>query len=155
MKFRKQIIIVLAIVIVSVMYMCTSGVNLRYIVAELTYSQENSTDGKIIFSKKTGFYDEEFYLNIYAPTDEIYYTLDGSEPTKDSYKYEEPLLIYDATQNENTNSMRTDVSSKFLSEDNIYEVPNYLIDKCTILKAVYYDKYGNRSKVEEQVYFVG
>ena len=155
MKFRKQIIIVLAIVIVSVMYMCTSGVNLRYIVAELAYSQENSVDGKIIFSKKTGFYDEEFYLNIYAPTDEIYYTLDGSEPTKDSYKYEEPLLIYDATQNENTNSMRTDVSSKFLSEDNIYEVPNYLIDKCTILKAVYYDKYGNRSKVEEQVYFVG
>lgn len=152
---REQLIIISTIMIMLIICFLTTGFNLKYIVAGFVYGEENSADGKIIFSKTTGFYEEEFHLKIYAPSDEIYYTLDGSEPTKESIRYEDYIHIYDASQNENTNSMRTDFSSKFLSKEGFYEVPNYLIDKCTVLKVAYYDQYGNRSKVEEQVYFLG
>jgi hypothetical protein len=47
------------------------------------------------------------------------------------------------------------VSAKFISDSSGYTVPDYLIDKCTILRAAYYDSRGNRSKSEERVYFVG
>ena len=36
-----------------------------------------------------------------------------------------------------------------------YKVPDYNIDKCTVLRAVYYDEQGNKSEVEEKIYFVG
>jgi len=129
--------------------------NLEYMLSEAVYRKENSVDSKIIFSKKSGFYEEEFYLKIYAPSEEIYYTLDGTEPTEESLKYEEPILIYDASQNENTNSMRTDFSSLFFKSDAKYVVPDYLVDKCTVLKAAYFDENGQQSKSEERVYFVG
>ena len=81
------------------------------------YGDFEKNPGTIIFSKKSGFYDEEFYLTLYAPTDEIYYTLDGSDPTKESIKYEKPVLIQDASANENTYSMRTDVTPGFLEKE--------------------------------------
>ena len=36
-----------------------------------------------------------------------------------------------------------------------YQLPNYNIDKCNIVKAVYYDKTGKKSDVAECVYFIG
>lgn len=145
----------MTLVVTIIICAASSEFDTKYFIADAIYNAENHIDGKIIFSKKSGFYDEEFYLNIYAPSDEIYYTLDGSDPTKDSYRYQEPLLIYDVSQDENTNSMRTDFSALFLKSNTEYVVPDYLIDKCTILKVAYYDKNGQRSKTEERVYFVG
>ena len=47
------------------------------------------------FSHPGGFYEEGFWLTIMNPslTGEVYYTLDGTEPTKESILYEEPVLI--------------------------------------------------------------
>lgn len=46
------------------------------------------------FSKKGGFYTGDFVLSIADSSNiEIYYTLDGSEPTKNSLRYIEPLVI--------------------------------------------------------------
>ena len=142
---------ILLIAILGAVFLGTSSFNFEYLMAEIRYDAENKDSSKIIFSQNSGFYDEEFHLSIFAPTEEIYYTLDGSEPTKESYRYEGPIYIYDATQNENIYSMIIDVCGNYGSR---YEVPDYHVDKCTILKAAYYDEWGNRSNTEERIYFV-
>ena len=155
-NMRKfKFVIVIAAVALALIYFNHERVNFTYFMANLLYEEANVgvTGGNIVFSKKSGFYEEEFDLSIWAPSAEIYYTLDGSEPTKESYRYEQPIRIFDASQNENTNSMRTDFSAYFLEEDSRYKIPDYLIDKCTVLKVAYYDD-GQRSKTEERTYFV-
>lgn len=104
-------------------------------------------------------------MYLFAPSDEIYYSLDGSDPDRNSFKYNNPILIEDATNNPNMYSTRTDVTAAFLKDDvekycnekNIvdYQVPDYSVDKCTVIKAVYYDQEGNACDIEERVYFVG
>ena len=154
MKIKKQLIAILTLAIIAFISLSAAEFNLKYMIAEVIYGDKNSVESEILFSKKAGFYEEEFYLSIYAPSDEIYYTLDGSEPTKESMKYEGAILVSDASRNENTNSMRTDVCGSFLTDETLYQVPDYLVDKCTIIKAAYYDKEGNRSESEERAYIV-
>lgn len=120
-----------------------------------------------IFSHNSGFYEDEFYLNIEAPMDgmKIYYTLDGSEPSLDSFVYTEPLLIDNASLHENTYSTITDVSAGFRT-DLIeqyetaekapgYMVPDFLVDKCTIVRAVAYAPGEIKSDMATATYFVG
>ncbi len=126
--------------------------------------------GDIRLSKASGFYDRPFELKITAPTEEIYYTLDGSEPDRDSLRYTGPISIDEATPKPNTYSMREDVSAFFDDEmrelyrethwaaENVspeYKAPDYDIRKCTVIKAVYYDGDGNRGDTVTGSYFVG
>ena len=152
---KKKCLLIVAVVLAFAM-LCGIGINFnwKYFYAGIRYGGKSAMGSEILFSKASGFYEDEFYLKIYAPSKEVYYTLDGSEPTRNSAKYESAILIDDASNHENTNSMREDFSTGFLLEEPVYEVPNYLIDKCTILKVAYYDEEGNRSRTEERVYFV-
>ena len=122
---------------------------------------------RLTFSRPSGFYKDPFTLTISAPTDEIYYTLDGTEPVRgaeNTYIYKSGIEISDVTARENVHSMRTDVTHSFNSEllaeyakdyaSKGYKVPDYPVDKCTILRAACYNG-STRSKVETASFFVG
>ena len=133
---------------------------------------ENRSSGKemiiddvpeLIFSRESGFYDDEFDLIITAPRGKVYYTTDGSVPTSDSIPYTEAIHIIDATVDENVYSARTDTStgfrsdliSEYSSEDPGYMVPDYCVDKCTVIRAVVCYDDGSYSQVKTCSYFVG
>lgn len=118
---------------------------------------------EVVFSRESGFYEEPFGLELTAESGTIYYTLDGTTPGRNSIKYEEPVWITDATDNENVHSMRTDVSTGFEKEEIEkvssgflgYQIPDYKVDKATIIRAVAYDELGNHSDVKSASYFIG
>lgn len=81
---------------------------------------------------------------------EIYYTLDGSCPDENAILYTTPIYIDDATPHPNVYSMRTD-----MADDPEYKRPDYPVDKCTVVRAVYRDADGNFGEVKTESYFVG
>lgn len=104
----------------------------------------------LVFSVDSGFYNNSFMLNMVSEDGtEIYYSLDSTEPNKNSIKYEGPILIDNATPNENVYRMKEDTTTakeKF---------PKDAVDKATIIRAVAYDKDGNISEIVTKSYFVG
>ena len=103
------------------------------------------------FSVESGFYEEKFYLKLRAKLgEEIYYTLDGSEPTIESIKYTGKIEISDCSGQENVYAARKD-----LSPTRDY-TPNFKVDKATVVRAVSYDAASNKiSDVATKVYFIG
>lgn len=111
-------------------------------------------------SRTSGFYDEPFYLELYAPAGEIYYTLDGSDPDRNAIRYTGPIYIEDASKNENVISARNDLDrfSGQFSQDGLgalTTIPKQKVDKATIIRAIYYDTTGLASKEICLTYFVG
>ena len=121
--------------------------------------------GNPSLSHQSGFYSEDFVLEISAfNADKIYYTLDGSEPSEKSLCYTGPIVISDATDNPNNYSARTDVSAGFMEDLIInsngkydppgYKVPDFPVDKCTVIRAVAVNSKGDVSKTVTASYFV-
>lgn len=105
----------------------------------------------LVFSAESGFYDEPFRLEITAGGDEdIYYTLDGSDPVVGTNLYQGPIEVKDASDQENVYAARTD-----LSPTRNY-TPPFKVDKATIVRAVSHDREkGVVSRIVSKVYFVG
>jgi len=105
-----------------------------------------------VFSKEGGFYTGNTVLELSVADEDtnIYYTLDGSIPTTESMWYIEPLLIENRSGEPNDISMISGISN-----DKWYQsLPEELIDKITVVRAVAIDADGNRSKVVTQSYIV-
>lgn len=110
-----------------------------------------------------GFYDDDIYLEISGDTNyTIYYTLDGSEPSKEAILYEKPIYISDVSSEKNTFADFTNVSTGFLTEliekysYNVpqYMAPDYEVDKCQIIRAAAFDEQGNRISDIQGSFFV-
>ena len=124
-----------------------------YKITKGTPMEENKESVDIkspVFSVNSGFYNNSFLLNLVSEAGtEIYYTLDSTEPNMNSKKYEGPILINNATPNENVYRLTKDITI----EKERY--PKDLVDKATIIRAVAYDKGGNSSEIVTKSYFVG
>lgn len=119
------------------------------------------TDVGVSFSVPSGFYDEEFSLEMTAGEGaDIYYTIDGSIPNNKSAKYDGVIEISDASANENVYSARTDTSVGYQMNDSgtgtiaSYVVPDFKVDKCTVIRAVAQYSDGSYSEVNTATYFV-
>ena len=125
---------------------------------------DDEDSAPVSFSMPSGFYDDAFYLELDAGENEIYYTLDSSDPDSNSMRYTGPILIKDASENENVYCLIEDVSpyndvdileKNGFSQTYRYQVPQQPVDKVNVVKAVSVDDKGNYSRVMEAVYFVG
>lgn len=117
----------------------------------------------IQFSRESGFYEDSFYLEIEERKGcTFYYTLDGSRPDRKSQKYTEAILVEDASKKPNIYSARKDVSPGLDEEvrqkyglTTTYMVPEYPVDKCTVICVAAYDEKNDLIAEATGVYFVG
>lgn len=115
---------------------------------------ENPTPTEIVFSfsHESGLYPQSFVLEISAPGDEIYYSLDGSVPDKNATEYENGIPISNSV--EYLNASNTDISGGYhcIEESEGQEASNYrtqfdIVDTATVVRAIYYDEEGSPSDV--------
>ncbi len=102
-----------------------------------------------IFSHSGGFYTEDFWLVLSTqdPQAAIHYTLDGSEPTRDSPLYKQPLRVSSRVGQPNELSAISTTSPHW--EDPIGEV-----FKATVVRAKAFHQDGAHSTTVTHTYFV-
>ncbi len=105
-----------------------------------------------VLSLESGFYPEAVSLTLSSPQGaSVYYTLDGSLPDTSSLRYQAPLLLSDASAQENTLCLNTDISGMQYP----YEPPTEPLDKAVVVRARAMDPEGNYSPTVTGVYFIG
>ncbi len=103
------------------------------------------------FSHDSGFYEKSQEITLSCNVDGalIYYTLDGSTPDKTSTLYKDPINVSRKIYTENVLASQTDISVS-----NNY-IPDFPIDKCTVILAIAYLPDGTTTPVAHASYFVG
>ena len=105
-----------------------------------------------VFSLEGGFYSGSNQLELFVEDEDciIWYTMDGSIPTEEGICYTEPILIENRSSEPNDLSVKTGISNM----ENYQYVPEELVDKITVIRAVAIDSAGNRSDVITHSYIV-
>ena len=62
---KKNLFILLSVLIFLAVCIASLEANIKYVFAEMRYGSQG-TNSDIVFSKKSGFYNREFELSIYA-----------------------------------------------------------------------------------------
>lgn len=121
-----------------------------------------------VFFQEGGYYRQDFDLHIIPEEGTVvYYTLDGSEPTTDSKKYESPIRIKRQfikpghPVQEITEGTTPKFPMSFIktnpeeAADRMqWHAPEEDIFKATVVRAVAYDNEGGTSEVVTQSYFI-
>lgn len=106
-----------------------------------------------VFSHKSGYYDEEFVLTISAGLGEkIYYTTDGSKPTRDSECYPENGILI---QNHTDSDSVIQNLQKLVPDWKDYKSVEEKSNKITVIRAIAMDKDNRISKTVTASYIVG
>lgn len=105
----------------------------------------------VAFSLDSGFYDnsQEVTLSCNVSGALIYYTLDGSTPDKTDTLYQNPITVKRKLYTENVLAAQTGVSAS-----NTY-IPDFSVDKATVIRAVAYLPDGSATPVAHATYFIG
>lgn len=94
-----------------------------------------------VLSRESGFYQDAFDLELYAqPGTEIYYTLDGSVPTAESFLYQEPIHVYDRSSEPNAYRSLANVVYNWLE----YHPDETPVDKAFVVRAAAVIRDGER-----------
>lgn len=103
-------------------------------------------------SHRSGFYDSGFELELTVPAGgDVYYTLDGSIPTRDSIYYDKPIAVYDKSNEANVWRSIQNVVMNWKK----YVPDTTPVDKVFIVRAIAFDNKGNQSEVITESYFIG
>lgn len=105
----------------------------------------------VVFSLASGFYDSTQEVSLTCNVDgaEIYYTEDGSTPDKTSSLYQGPITVRRKLYTQNVLAAQKDISVS-----NRY-IPNFSVDKCTVIRAVAYLPDGTATPLSHATYFIG
>ena len=129
--------------------------NICYII--LLFSISNCQDS-ITFSQESGFYPNEFELTLKSSDgSSIYYTTDGSDPTKSNTakEYTSPIKVKDRSDEPNIYSdyAEDENSAISVSRGTGYQKPPFLVEKCMVVRAVTKSGQGY-GKVVNKSYFI-
>lgn len=111
---------------------------------------------KPVFSHQSGFYDNNFNLEIKClnPNSKIYYTLDGTMPDESSTLYTGPIEIYDYSIKDNLYSNRSDIAFEEAKAGYIF-TPLNKVRKGMLIRAIAINQFGQKSDINSGTYFVG
>lgn len=135
---------------------CPDGSEQFAVLSELTAGKSNPSSAaseivvtKPAFSKSSGFFAESFELTLSAPEGcSIFFTTDGSDPTPESSRYEEPISVFDISSEPNIYSNERDIADG-------YTPPKNPVDKAMIVRAIAVDAEGRTSDIATNSYFIG
>ena len=129
----------------------TTGISENITVTPTPVPPTPTPEGNYVgFSLDSGFYDKTQKVSLSCNVEgaEIYYTLDGSTPTKDSKLYKGEITVSRKLYTQNVLA-----AQKNTSAGNKY-IPDYSVDKGTVIRAIAYLPDGTTTPIAHATYFI-